>query len=166
MAISTKRKNSSKSKSKMMSKSKTNSKSRKHFSKSRKNGIKTRKMRGGSFNYGLPTTQLGYGQTTVNPIYGKAIPASSTNSSQAWNAPVRKPGSLIGSLGFPGQEYTINSSGKQIIRNTEKYGFAGAEYTRAKMPAKNKYSFNGNNSPIKESSFASNGSNGSKLGFN
>jgi hypothetical protein len=50
MTISTKRKNSSKSKSKMMTKSKTNSKSssRKHLNKSRKNRYKTRKMRGGS----------------------------------------------------------------------------------------------------------------------
>ena len=50
MAISKKRKNSSKSKSKMMTKSKTNSKSssRKHLNKSRKNRYKTRKMRGGA----------------------------------------------------------------------------------------------------------------------
>ena len=48
MGVSTKRKNSVKSKAKTLSKSKKVSSSRKHLIKSRKSGMKTRKMRGGA----------------------------------------------------------------------------------------------------------------------
>jgi len=48
MAVSTKRKNVSKSKSKTSSKSNKRYSSRKHLIKSRKSGTKTRKMRGGT----------------------------------------------------------------------------------------------------------------------
>ena len=48
MTVSIKRKNSYKSKSKILSKSKSSSNSRKHVNKSRKSGSKTRKMRGGA----------------------------------------------------------------------------------------------------------------------
>jgi len=48
MTVSTKRKNVSKSKSKTSSKSNKGSRSRKHLIKSRKSGMKTRKMRGGA----------------------------------------------------------------------------------------------------------------------
>jgi hypothetical protein len=52
MAVSTKRRNVSKSKSNSLSKSNKGSSSRKHLNKSRKSGSKTRKMRGGH-----PTTK-------------------------------------------------------------------------------------------------------------
>jgi hypothetical protein len=78
MAISTKRKNSSKSKSKMMSKFKTNSKSRsrKHLNKSRKNGIKTRKMRGGA------GPDIKYDYQSPNKLFLPAYSVENTESAR------------------------------------------------------------------------------------
>ena len=61
--ILTKKKNVKKSKSKTNSKYKSksisNSRTRKHFNKSKKNDLRTRKMRGGSLSKGVPGPQKG-----------------------------------------------------------------------------------------------------------
>jgi len=78
MTVSIKRKNSYKSKSKILSKSKSSSNSRKHVNKSRKSGSKTRKMRGGDDPVGLKvlvdSPKVKPSQIEI-PVYGGIKPS-------------------------------------------------------------------------------------------
>ena len=103
--ILTKKKNVKKSKSKTNSKYKSksisNSRTRKHFNKSKKNDLRTRKMRGGSMKGSMPGPQKGSMPGMQGPpkgsMQGPVLKASPfyNPKPQFYNPPVLKPDPIL-----------------------------------------------------------------------